>query len=164
MQPVLNVDDVKRVEVALTRVGVSVSELMHRAGYAAASEVLGLGDIDNVVVFTGMGNNGGDGWVAAEALLSRGVNVKVVTPVEPDHLSGNLARQVAQSAVRAGVSMMVGPSREELEGLLSTSDVILDCMLGTGFAGTPRAPFDIWIDCVNASGTKVVSVDVPSGL
>ena len=40
MQPVLNVDDIKRVEVALTRVGVSVSELMHRAGYAAAAEVL----------------------------------------------------------------------------------------------------------------------------
>ena len=28
MQPVLNVEDVKRVEVALTRVGVSVSELI----------------------------------------------------------------------------------------------------------------------------------------
>ena len=36
MQPVLNVEDIKRVEIALTRVGVSVSELMHRAGYAAA--------------------------------------------------------------------------------------------------------------------------------
>ena len=36
MQPVLNVEDVKCVEVAITRVGVSVSELMHRAGYAAA--------------------------------------------------------------------------------------------------------------------------------
>ena len=40
MQPVLNVEDIKRVEVELTRVGVSVSELMHRAGYAAAQEVL----------------------------------------------------------------------------------------------------------------------------
>ena len=29
MQPVLNVEDIKRVEIALTRVGVSVSELMH---------------------------------------------------------------------------------------------------------------------------------------
>ena len=69
MQPVLNVDDIKRVEVALTRVGVSVSELMHRAGYAAAAEVLELGNVENVVVLAGMGNNGGDGWVAAEALL-----------------------------------------------------------------------------------------------
>ena len=108
MQPVLNVEDIKRVEVSLTRVGVSVSELMHRAGYAAAQEVLNLGgSIDNVVILAGMGNNGGDGWVAAEALRSRNVNVKVITPIEPDQISGDLARQMAQRAVRSGVSVLV---------------------------------------------------------
>ena len=40
MQPVLNVEDVKRVEAGLTEVGVSISELMHRAGSAAASAEL----------------------------------------------------------------------------------------------------------------------------
>ena len=164
MQPVLNVDDIKRVEVALTRVGVSVSELMHRAGYAAAAEVLELGNVENVVVLAGMGNNGGDGWVAAEALLRKHINVKVVSPIEPDQLSGDLARQVAQSAVRAGVSVLVGPSRDELEGLFSTADAVLACMLGTGSRGELRAPFDIWIDCLNDSGARVVAVDVPSGL
>ena len=77
MQPVLNVEDIKRVEIALTRVGVSVSELMHRAGYAAAQEALGMGgDISNVVILVGLGNNGGDGWVAAEALRSRNCTLK----------------------------------------------------------------------------------------
>ena len=164
MQPVLNIEDVKCVEVALTREGVSVSELMHRAGYAAAREVVELGDVDNVVILTGLGNNGGDGWVAAEALHARGANVKVVTPIEPDELAGDLARQVAQSAIRAGVSTLVGPSRDELEDLLSTADVVLDCMLGTGFHGEVRAPFDIWIECVNGCGARVIAVDVPSGL
>ena len=164
MQPVLNIEDVKRVEVALTREGVSVSELMHRAGFAAAQEVIELGDVDNVVVLVGLGNNGGDGWVAAEALHSRGINVKVVTPIEPNELAGDLARQVAQSAVKSGIEPVVGPSRDELEGLLETADVALDCMLGTGFHGEVRPPFDIWIDCVNACPARVVSVDVPSGL
>ena len=164
MQPVLNIEDVKRVEVALTRVGVSVSELMHRAGCAAAQEVLELGGVRSAAIFTGMGNNGGDGWVAAEALRSRGVEVTVVTPIDPDQLSGDLARQVAQSAVRSGVPTMVGPSREEIEELLAGSDVALDCMLGTGFHGQVRAPFDIWIECLNASSARVVAVDVPSGL
>ena len=164
MQPVLNVDDIKRVEVALTREGVSVSELMHRAGCAAAQEAQGLGDADNVVVLCGMGNNGGDGWVAAEALHSRGANVTVVTPVEVDQIPGDLARQVARSASSAGVSVLVGPAKDELEALLATSDVVLDCMLGTGFHGAVRAPFDIWIECLNGSGASVVAVDVPSGL
>ncbi len=44
-------------------------------------EALGMGgDISNVVILVGLGNNGGDGWVAAEALRSRNCNVKVVTP------------------------------------------------------------------------------------
>ena len=164
MQPVLNIDDVKRVEVALTREGVSVAELMHRAGLAAAREALEFGNVDNVVVLVGLGNNGGDGWVAAEALRERGVNVTVVSPIDPEALSGDLARQVAQSAVRAGVSVLVGPSRDELEVLLANGDVVLDCMLGTGFHGEVRPPFDIWIECVNACPARVLSVDVPSGL
>ena len=165
MQPVLNVEDIKRVEVSLTRVGVSVSELMHRAGYAAAQEVLNLGgSIDNVVILAGMGNNGGDGWVAAEALRSRNVNVKVITPIEPDQISGDLARQMAQRAVRSGVSVLVGPPKTELADLLSTTDAVLDCMLGTGFHGKVRAPFDIWIETLNESGARVLAVDVPSGL
>lgn len=164
MQPVLNIEDIKQVEVALTREGVSVSELMHRAGYAAAREAVGLGQTEEVVVLCGLGNNGGDGWVAAEALHSRGIHVTAVTPVEPDHISGDLARQVARSAVAAGVPVVVGPARDELEALLATADTALDCMLGTGFHGDVRAPFDIWIECLNGSGIRVVAVDVPSGL
>ncbi len=163
MQPVLNIEDIKRVEVDLTRVGVSVSELMHRAGCAVAQEVLELG-ASNVVVFCGMGNNGGDGWVCAEALLSRGVSVKAVTPIEIDQLPGDLARQVAQSAARSGVPAIVGPSREEVNKALADADTVVDCMLGTGFHGKVRTPFDIWIECINASSARVVSVDVPSGL
>ncbi len=164
MQPVLNVEDVRRVEVALTRVGVSVSELMHRAGYAAAQEVLSMSDAESVIVLVGTGNNGGDGWVAAETLKAKGRAVQVVTPVAPADLQGDLARMVAQGAASAGVPIIIGPSRDELELLLDKADVVLDCMLGTGFSGMPRTPFDIWIDCLNSSGARVVSVDVPSGL
>ena len=71
MQPVLNVEDVKRVEAGLTEVGVSISELMHRAGSAAASEVVRMGDLGSVAVFCGLGNNGGDGWVAARRSTAR---------------------------------------------------------------------------------------------
>ena len=40
MQPVLNVEDVRQVELALTKEGVSLAELMRRAGAAAAQEVM----------------------------------------------------------------------------------------------------------------------------
>ena len=164
MQPVLNVEEVRRVERELTKAGVSLSELMRRAGGAAAQEVAQLEDVHSVVVLCGFGNNGGDGWVAAEQLFTRGLKVMVVTPVEPQQVKSDLAHVVAVTAEQAGVPFVVSPPRERLESLLSDCDVVLDAMLGTGFEGRPRAPFDIWIDCANASGSRVVSVDVPSGL
>ncbi|SER66847.1 NAD(P)H-hydrate dehydratase [Parafannyhessea umbonata] len=164
MQPVLNVEDVKRVESGLTEVGVSISELMHRAGTAAANEVMRTDDVSSVTVFCGLGNNGGDGWVAAESLRKRDIDVTVVTPVAPDDIQGDLARVVAKSAQAAGVKMLVAPPKGRVEELLLSTDVVVDAMLGTGFHGDPRAPFDIWIECINASGATVIAVDVPSGL
>lgn len=164
MQPVLNVEDIRNVESRLAEVGVSVSELMHRAGDAAAQEVLRLGDVSRVVVLAGFGNNGGDGWVAAETLKAAGVDVRVVTPCEPDQLHGDLAPMVARAAIESGVKYLVGPSRDELDQLIAGADAVLDAMLGTGFHDAPVAPFSIWIDALNASGARVVSVDVPSGL
>ena len=164
MQPVLNVQDVRHVEQALTKEGVSLAELMRRAGAAVAQELMGLEDVHNIVILAGFGNNGGDGWVAAERLHEQDYAVTVVTPVEPDKVKSDLAHVVAVNAERAEVPYVVAPPREELDNLLMGADVVLDAMLGTGFHGEPQAPFDVWIECVNASGTQVVAVDVPSGL
>ena len=164
MQPVLNIEDIRAVERRLSDAGVSVSELMHRAGGAAAQEVMHLGDVSRVVVLAGFGNNGGDGWVAAEDLKASGIDVRVVTPCEPENLHGDLAPMVARAAIESGVKYLVGPSRDELDRLLGAADVVLDAMLGTGFHDAPVAPLSIWIDALNSSGARVVSVDVPSGL
>lgn len=164
MQAVLNVEDVREVEQGLKDAGVSLSELMHRAGSAVAKEVGKVPDASEVVVLAGFGNNGGDGWVAAEALLAKGMTVTVVTPVEPDEVPSDLARAVAVSAKGAGVPVEVAPPRERIEELLGDADVVVDAMLGTGFHGTPKAPFDVWIDALDACGATVVAADVPSGL
>ena len=164
MQPVLNVEDIKKVEHSLANVGVSISELMHRAGVAAAREVLQLGSIHHACVLCGFGNNAGDGWVAAEYLVSKGVDVTVVTPVGQDELQGDLLRVCAKSAEAHGVTVYVAPPKDELEQLLCQQDVIIDAIFGTGFHGRVREPFSLWIECINASSAVVVSIDVPSGL
>ena len=61
--------------------GIPSRALMQRAGAAAAAEIVRrFGDrlATGVVVATGPGNNGGDGWVVAHALHAAGVRVRVV--------------------------------------------------------------------------------------
>ncbi|MGN0287793.1 MAG: NAD(P)H-hydrate dehydratase [Atopobiaceae bacterium] len=164
MQPVLNVEDVRQAEQALVGEGVSLAELMRRAGAATAQQVQQMGDVSHVLVLAGFGNNGGDGWVCAEVLHRKGVSATVVTPLQAGEIKSDLARMVAASAIASGVDVVVAPPRDRLEQMLDASDVVVDAMLGTGFHGEPKAPFDIWIDVLNHSSAQVVSVDVPSGL
>ena len=169
MQPVLSVEDVRWMEQQLDASGVSLAELMERAGKATARELKrffeeGSMSVDTVTILCGYGNNGGDGWVAAQLLQQIGCQVHVVTPLEPEAIHSELARKVAMRARDAGVPYVVLPSEDKLNELLFSSDVVVDALLGTGFYGEPQPPLSNWIASVNASGVRVVAVDVPSGL
>lgn len=163
MKPVLSTEEVVRLEDIIEREGTSKAELMELAGEFAANEVLKLNP-DRVLVLVGFGNNGGDGWVAADILSHKGVDVDIVSPVEPDEIPAILARHVARRTAGRDVHVCVGPSRDELEVLIDKADVVVDAIFGTGFHGNLRAPFSIWIPTVNECADCVVSIDVPSGL
>ncbi len=164
MQPVLNIEDIRGVEKRLAASGVSMSELMHRAGNALAQEVAQHSETKKVAVLTGFGNNGGDGWVCASELYQKGFEVTVVSPLPVEEIDSDLARVVAAGAKKNGIPIVVAPPKDELEAILSGCDLIVDAMLGTGFHGDLRAPFDIWIELANSSGCYIVACDVPSGL
>ena len=64
------------------------------------------------------------------------------------------------------VSKMPVPilSADATDKSLAGADLVIDALLGTGFAGEPRPPLDSIIQKINRSGKPVVAVDVPSGL
>lgn len=163
MKPVLSVEEVIRLENIIEKAGTSKAQLMEHAGEFAASVVETYAP-KRVVVLAGFGNNGGDGWVAADILQQKGISVDVVSPIEPDEIKSPIARHVARRTAGRDVSVVVGPSRTELVELLAQADVVLDAILGTGFTGAVRPPFSIWIPTLNELDLTVVSVDVPSGL
>lgn len=163
MKPVLTAEEVVRLENIIEKEGTSKAELMELAGEFVASLAYKRSP-QRVLVLAGFGNNGGDGWVAADILQSKGVHVDVVSPVEPDELSAALARHVARRTAGRDVHVHVGPSRDELSDLIEQADVVIDAILGTGFHGEVRPPFSIWIPTLNELSPFVISVDVPSGL
>lgn len=163
MQPVLSTEETRRLEDLIEKDGTSKAELMELAGEFAAS-VVEKRNPKRVVVLVGFGNNGGDGWVAADVLRQKGIAVDVVSPVEPDEIPAALARHVARRTAARDVDVHVGPSKDELAELVEGADIVLDAILGTGFHGELRPPFSIWIPTLNDLEAYVVSVDVPSGL
>ena len=165
MQPVLNVRDVPGLEAAIEQRGVDAAELMRRAGTVVAQQAMREVDQGAVVVLCGPGNNGGDGWVAADYLAGHGLEVNVVTAAEPSLIRSAAARQAAQRACTVGIPVHVAPDYEELAVLLVEADVVIDAVFGTGFKGVMSEPFDMWVEVVDDYFEgMVLSVDVPSGI
>ena len=163
MRPVLSCEEVRLLEDLIEKEGTSKAELMELAGEFCANQALTLSP-KRVLVLVGFGNNGGDGWVAADVLAQKGVQVEVVAPCEPDEIPATLARHVARRTAGRDVTIHVGPSRDELSEMIARADLVIDAILGTGFHGSLRAPFSIWIDTLNDLAPTVLAVDVPSGL
>ena len=132
-------------------------DLMERAGEGVARAVERLAPDGAVTVVCGKGNNGGDGLVVARLLRDCGREVTVVCVAPPGELAGD---------ARANLERLPGagpvPARDA--SALDGHALIVDALLGTGFAGEPRGAVAEAIEAINQAGAPVVSVDVPSGV
>ncbi len=156
---ILTRDQVRAIDRrAIEEFGVPGVVLMENAGRGAAEVLLSLGARGPILICCGKGNNGGDGFVVARHLENRGLIVRVLLFAKPEELAGDAATNY-EILRRSGVPMEVraGPP-------LGSAEWIIDALFGTGLAGAVRPPFDAVIAAINASGAKVLAVDIPSGL
>ncbi|MBN9047120.1 MAG: NAD(P)H-hydrate dehydratase [Rhizobiales bacterium] len=129
--------------------------LMLAAGRAVAEVALrmfpGKGP---VAVLCGPGNNGGDGYVAAQFLLEAGRDTVCFSAAPPRHGS---------DALRASL-FYKGLTRSLSEFTPASFSGMIDALYGAGLARAVTGPEAVAIDAVNASGLPVVAVDLPSGV
>jgi len=149
-------------ERAVAELDVSLAELMQHAGRALAEEVSLRTPHGAIAVVAGKGNNGGDGWVAAEHLHRGGREVCVFTPEDPDALTG-ISGDAARATRAAGVTITVLPDEMAFDAL-ADFPVIIDALFGIGFRSPMRQPYLSWIEAMSASGATIVSADIPSGV
>ncbi len=145
--------------------------LMDQAARAVADEVKAMltDEADRVVVVCGKGNNGGDGFGAARWLKSAGVNVKVLLiDAKAENLSGDAAEEAAMYVADGGEIIEVVEEDDWLvaEITLTKADIIVDAILGTGFAGELREAVQHAAQLINSCKQRaaIVAVDVPSGV
>ncbi|MEO2152279.1 MAG: NAD(P)H-hydrate dehydratase, partial [Thermococcus sp.] len=119
-----------------------------------------------IAVFSGTGNNGGDGFVAARHLsFENDVTVFLVgdeAKIRSEEAKHNW--EILKSL--DFVKIRVLKDSAYIKGLdLSGYDVIVDALLGAGTRGEPREPIRSAIEKINeyAGRAKIVSVDLPSG-
>lgn len=159
----LTADEIQAAEERAVASGITLGELMERAGTAVAADAAAGAPSGRIVVVTGKGNNGGDGWVAARELHSAGRDVGVLAFAAPDELDGPAA-DAARTALAAGVRWTRPASDAELVTELAGSSLVIDALFGFGFRGPAREPFARAIEAINDCDAAVLAVDMPSGV
>ncbi len=148
---ILHVAQMQAAEMALIDAGSSVDALMQFAGRGAADWVWRMAAHGRVTVLCGPGNNGGDGYVIAEAIRERGGAVCVVAASEPKTDAARNARALYKGEVLAADADPHG-------------EVFVDCLFGSGLTRPLIGEHSALLSRLVASHRHSVAVDVPSGV
>ncbi len=143
---------------AIEERGVPSLDLMERAGAGVARTVERLVPDGPAVVVCGTGNNGGDGLVVARLLRDAGREVTVICAGSPAKLTRDALANLER--LPGGAPLELAQGTDALAG----ASVVVDALLGTGFAGEPRGAVGEAIAAIAGCAAPVVSVDVPSGV
>ncbi|MCF2856900.1 NAD(P)H-hydrate dehydratase [Pseudoalteromonas sp. SMS1] len=144
-------------EQAALNSGTTLRELMQRAGLALF-ELIRNKAVRNILIFTGKGNNAGDGFVLAKRCLQAQMNVTVCALFEPTLLKGDAA-EAYQLFCRSGGKVVAFRSCSE-----HTYDAIVDAVFGTGFRGELPCHVKEAFAQYNMSKAWKLAVDIPSGI
>ena len=149
----ISVENMRRSDAYTIENFVPSLELMYRAAYGVFECVDWHG---RIAIIAGSGNNGGDGYALACILKDYGYDCTV-------YFLGN--RLTDDSLHYSQIAREMGVKVRPFDlGSLSGWDIVVDCLLGTGFKGGVRADYRAAIEKINDSGAFVVSVDINSGM
>ncbi|MDH3361080.1 MAG: NAD(P)H-hydrate epimerase [Nitrosopumilus sp.] len=160
----ITVDQMYKIENKGHDMGFLKKFMMENAGAASVRRLVDkLGSVEskNIVIFAGLGNNGGDGLVMARHLSGYGAKVTVMLLGSPDKIKteeSNWNWSILQKM--PSVKLLYGDSIE----FDFQPDIIVDAIFGTGISGDIREPYTSAINYINQTNCYKFAVDVPSGL
>ncbi len=142
--------------------GISGIKLMERAGYGAFRFITKVAaqNAKRILIVAGKGNNAGDAFVVARYLLEANLKPTILLLTPSSEFSGDAKTNLEQ----LNVSKISDFEKVTDFFNLWHGDLIIDGILGTGIKGEVTGIFAETIKCINQHRSKVISLDIPSGL
>ena len=154
---------------SIEEIGIPSAVLMENAGRQVVAAIeRRFADLASrrIVVLSGRGNNGGDGFVVARTILPRSAGVTVVLIGDPAEVKGDAAVNLAILG-RLGIPVLAvtdGAAWGLHHAVLADAGLVVDALFGTGLSTPLTGIFETIVADLNATTVPVVSVDVPSGV
>ena len=163
---VCRVEEMRRMDKQATaEYGITPELLMENAGeavYTVIQQEIGIA-CKKFAVLCGPGNNGGDGFVIARKLHSRGGDVKVFLLADKAKYQG-AAGQNLDIIARFPITIKEVTSIRGFKKEIAAADAVVDAIFGTGLDRNIDGLLREVIEAVNASGKRVFAVDIASGI
>jgi len=139
-------------------------DLMERASKAFFDQVKKrLKKQDKIIIFCGMGNNGGDGLAVARMLITTGYDVSVYKIVHSDKSSRDFSLNDERLRKLRNADFTEVSHTKELP-YISDKDIIIDAIFGSGLSRPLEGfPADV-VRHLNKSKARIIAIDLPSGL
>ncbi|MGH8633898.1 MAG: NAD(P)H-hydrate epimerase, partial [Burkholderiales bacterium] len=156
--PVFLVREIREIE-RLAQARPSTPRLMERAGLAVAErarELLGEKE-KRILLIAGPGNNGGDALVAARHLKQWWLDVTVVFTGVESKLPEDAKAALAEWKTAGGALHESVPASRHW-------DLVVDGLFGIGLERALEGRYAELVNLINASGSRVLAIDIPSGL
>ncbi len=164
----VTVAEIQRLDkIAIERIGIPSAVLMENAGRSVAEEIqrcLKGRRHPRACVVCGLGNNAGDGFVAARYLRTAGVRTKIFFIGKGWQLKDGagmnyrILKRLKHPIQEVGARHVL-PFQE-----IARADIVVDAIFGVGLNRRIGDPFRSVIEIINRKAKYVVSVDIPSGL
>lgn len=163
---ILNSQSIHDVDIATCEAQkISSIDLMERAAMQVSVELVSMFlPSQRFVIFAGPGNNGGDALAVARMLMEQGYRRVEVFLF---NVTGKLSHDCDEERKRLIMVDSVDyteVTREFTPPYLSSEDVVVDGLFGSGLKQPLQGGFVSLARYVNESHAFVVSIDLPSGL
>ncbi len=144
---------------------VAPIDLMERAASACTRWMVAHFDRHaSLVILAGPGNNGGDGWAVARMLADKGYTaIRLYQASFSSGLSPDAAVNRQRLLDQHLVPVTVIEAASHFPAL-QPADIVVDALFGSGLSRPLSGLAAELVQHVNASGCRVIAIDIPSGL